>query len=288
MKIAYLFIVYNKPNDVFNLIRLLDNGKNSFFIHFKKGFSFDVPNDIKSNAKVTFATKRYKSGWAGFKVIEATIHLMQLASESQDKSNYFINMSGSCYPVYSNDFIEKRLENLKYSVIEGLKLPSTKLQGGGLSKINYPWFHDELQDFNPYLKKYLHKSLHAIYKLFNLKRKFPGGYEPYFGSQWWALTSEAANEVLQSHKNNESLYKFFKRVWASDEQYIQTVVYNSKTLKEKLINQPFRYIDWNTNGPPKTLILDDYPKILQSECLFARKVDQVVSEKLIIQLRSKF
>jgi|688.fasta_scaffold00005_151 hypothetical protein len=286
MKIAYLFIVYNKPLDVFNLVRLLDNGKNTFFIHFKKGVSFTVPDDIKTKVNVIFAKKRFKAGWAGFKVIEATIHLMQLAFESEYTFDYYINMSGSCFPVYSNSIIEKKLKTIQHSVIEGIKIPNPSLQNEGLPKIIYPWFQDELQNCNRYLKKYFHKILHVFLKIINLKRKFPAGYDPYFGSQWWALTQEAVVEVLQSYTNNKLLYIFFKRVWASDEQYIQTVVYNSPRLEGKLINQPFRYIDWNTNGPPKTLTILDYQKILQSDRLFARKIDSVISDKLIHQMLS--
>lgn len=287
MKIAYLFIVYNKPEQVFNLIELLNTPTNAFFIHFKKGFEYEIPDNIRKLDNVFFAKKRYKAGWAGFNVILATLHLIELANNQTEKFDYYINLSGSCFPVKSNKYIEDYLSKQNLNFIEGIKLPSDKLEDFGLSKIDYPWFQDELQNFNPYFKKYFHKTIHFFYKLFKIKRKFPKGYDPYFGSQWWALTNEAIEILLKLVYSEKKVLNFFKRSWASDEQYIQTVIYNSKQLSKKIKNQAFRYIDWNTNGPPKTLTIEDYDKIKESGLPFARKFDIYESKDLISKLTTK-
>ncbi len=281
MKIAYLLIVYNNSDQVFKLVRKLNTSNNSFYIHFKLGYDFIVPPDIELMTNVHFSEKRYLAGWAGFKVILANFYLMEMALKSEVEYDYYINLSGNCYPIYSNLIIEEKLSGINKSIIEGIRLPNEIFKEGGLNKIKYPWFQDEFQLFNPYLKKYLHKLIHIPYKLFNIKRKFPEKLKPYFGSQWHALTHEAVL-VLQEFKTNHSdSFNFFKRCWCSDEQVIQTILYSSDKLKDKIINQPFRYIDWNTNGPPKTLIKSDFKKIIKSGHLFARKFDKDISAELI-------
>jgi hypothetical protein len=68
------------------------------------------------------------------------------------------------------------------------------------------------------------------------------------------------------------IYKFFKYTWAPDELFFQTVLYNSPLLKD-IENRSLWYIDWRTNGPPKTLSLEDISPLRQTDALFARKFD---------------
>ncbi|HWY10650.1 MAG TPA: beta-1,6-N-acetylglucosaminyltransferase [Bacteroidia bacterium] len=287
MKIAYLIISPKNPLQVYNLIHALSNGKNHFFIHLKKGMEFEIEK-INKLPNVCFSEKKHRSGWAGFKVLLATIDLIKLAKKADPDFDYYINLSDSCYPIYNNEIIEKYLFTHNFNFIEGLKLPSNKLDAGGLQKIELPWFQDEFQDLNPYVKKYLHKAIHLIYRILNIKRSFPKEYDAYFGSQWWALTNFAVDILLNSVNNEKKLLNFFKRSFAADEQYIQTVIYNAKELEDKIINKPFRYVDWNTNGPPKTLTMTDYNDILQSGFLFARKFDHENEPEIIRALNVTF
>jgi hypothetical protein len=285
LKIAYLIIAHNEPENVFNLVRTLHKNDVVFFIHFKKGVLFEVPPDILNLGNVLFAKERYLAGWCGFNVIRANMHLLELACNQSSKFDYYINLSGNCFPIHSNEYISNYLLNNPFNFIEGEKLPSERLHKLGLSKIEFPWFQDELQKVNPYFKKYFHKSLHAILNFFKIKRKFPERYHPYFGSQWWALTHEAVGILIISFRNEKKLVNFFKQSWCADEQYMQTVIFNSILLKDKIRNQTFRYIDWNSNGPPKILTIEDSKKILSSGKLFMRKIDLIRSAGLIELLR---
>jgi hypothetical protein len=281
MRIAYLLLAHNKIDQVFNLVRCLNYPDNGIFIHIKEGVNFEIPDDIQKMSNVHFATKRYLAGWCGFSVIMANLHLLELAMNSIIQYDYFINLSGSCFPMYSNEYIASYLEKNQYIYIEGHKLPYDKLTKGGLAKILYPWYQDKFQNLNPYVKKLFHKIIHIPYLVFSVHRKTPKQIDQYFGSQWWAITFEVANLVLKSAKENPTLLKFYKKCWCTDEQYFQTVIFNTPELKDKIKNGPFRYIDWNTNGPPKTLVVDDYQKLIDSKFLFARKFDSVLSKDLI-------
>lgn len=284
MKIAYLILAHQNPAQVFNLIHRLNSVDNYFFIHFKKGLDFEVPEDLSLMNNVNFAKIRYKSGWCGFKVILANLHLIELAQETNVNFDYYINLSSNCYPIHSNDFIDQNLSKSNKIYLEGHLLPYHKLENNGLPKIYFPWFQDSFQNINSYIKKFSHKLLHSPMKLLKIKRKFPADLEPYFGSQWYALTQAAITYLLSYIKNNPKSLLFFKYSWCSDEQVIQSIIFSSPFFSGKIINKPFRYIDWNINGPPKTLTLEDYDKILSSNALFARKFVLNISASLIKML----
>ena len=55
----------------------------------------------------------------------------------------------------------------------------------------------------------------------------------------------------------------------------------SSHLKDKIINNSLWYVDWNTNGPPKTLKIDDWDNLAASDKFFARKFDNKVDERVI-------
>jgi len=288
MNLAYLLIAYGNIEQVFKLIHRLDNYNTYFFIHFKGGHTIKVPDNYKNKKNIILTPNRYKAGWGGFKVVLATLDLLKLAYYSNIKFDYFLNLSKDCYPVKSNRDIELFFtNNYGYSFIEGMEIPNSKIQGGGTYKIELPWFLDELQNINPYLKKLIHLLIHIPYKLFGIKREIPCNLKPFFGSQWWALNDKVVKYILDFTDKNKKVLNFFKHCWAPDELYIQTIVYNNDDLKNFIKNKPFRYLDWNTNGPPKTLTIEDYEKIKKSGELFARKFDYEISKELIEKLDSE-
>ena len=53
-------------------------------------------------------------------------------------------------------------------------------------------------------------------------------------------------------------------------------------------NESLRYVNW-TDGPeyPKTLRLEDYAKIMNSNKLFARKFDETIDKEIIEKIYEK-
>lgn len=60
-------------------------------------------------------------------------------------------------------------------------------------------------------------------------------------------------------------------------------------LKDTIIAKNLRYIDWTDNGRgfPNVLDESDYPKIIQDDSFFCRKVISGRSDKLIELLKKK-
>jgi len=285
MNIAYLIIAHKDIHQVYRLIDRLDAENVYFFIHVKQSYQLTLSPEYAHKKNVVFIDKRFNAGWCGYKVLLATLELIKTALMQEQRFDYFINLSGNCYPIVSNEAIHDYLnDHAGSNFIEGRPLTDSKFPDNGMNKINLPWFQDEFQNFNSYIKKGLHQAIQWPYRLFNLTRKLPGHLLPYGGSQWWALTHEVVQFIYNSSLEHPKLVNFFKRSWCSDELYIQMILYNNDDFKEKLINKPFRFMDWNTNGPPKTLTLDDYDRLMASDHVFARKFDPIGSADLIILL----
>jgi len=77
---------------------------------------------------------------------------------------------------------------------------------------------------------------------------------------------------LADSAENRALFTHFSRRFIPDESLPHTILCNQPDLK--IVNDNLRYIDWSLSGHhPKTLGVEDIPRILASGAHFARKFD---------------
>ena len=100
------------------------------------------------------------------------------------------------------------------------------------------------------------------------------------------LSSECAFYVLEFIESNKKLRRFIRFTWGPDEFIVPTLIMNSK-FKESVVNNNFYYIDWSKGGDnPKTLLTEDYPMLLSSDKMLARKFD-MAEDAVILDLLDK-
>jgi hypothetical protein len=243
-----------------------------------------------------FVSFEYGPSWAMFSVVDGTLSSMRrFACFGYD---YFINLSGQCYPLKSINSIKGLLQDKDFAYMENFKLPAPAYwaNNGGLDRFEYSYYK------NPFfilgdilLNKKTARTLGSLghgpkmfIKLPKLHRQLPYKLEPYGGSAYFCLSKKHVDYVLEYLKNKPNLIAFFKHAFAPDEIFFQTVILNS-VLKETVINDNLRYIDWSKKGvTPAILTIDDADNLLNSPKLFARKFD-IESDKAILDLidRSK-
>jgi len=91
--------------------------------------------------------------------------------------------------------------------------------------------------------------------------------------------------VVNYSKTTKTLLRRMKYSFCSEEIYFPTVIMNSG-FATKIINDNLRYIDWTSKrgGSPAILDKSDFPKLISSNKLFARKFDNHESNELKLLL----
>ena len=109
-----------------------------------------------------------------------------------------------------------------------------------------------------------------------------------YGSQWFSITNEFAEYVIENEKKIDEIFKNTK---CSDELVMQSLIYNSK-FKDNLYDLEFddnveanmRLIDLkgrSKNGSPYVWKISNFKEIENSKCLFARKFDISVDDEIV-------
>jgi hypothetical protein len=293
VKIVYLILAHKHPEQLVRLVRALNTDETSFFVHVDKKTDDELYNQmvcsLVSLPQVHFV-KRRKVYWGHFSQLSATIHSLGEIFSQNIPFDYVVLLSGQCYPIKPNSYIEKTLrENEPNSFMEYSPLPYDKWLDGGLYRIecwHFRWFGRMFgfpikYRFNSRIVSLLWSTLISF---FPVKRKFPRGFKPFGGSQLWVLSRECAEYLNYFVKRNRAFVNFFKLVVNPDEIFFQTAVMNSP-FKERVVNDNLRYICWRDDpNHPAILRADDFENIAKSSSLFARKFDITVDASILDQI----
>ncbi len=212
-------------------------------------------NAQNSNLVITseFITKR-----GSFASVEAPLTAMRCYEDTD--YDYFINLTGECYPIMHPDLIKQDLKGQALGFMEFFELPSNVWHKGGMDRLHNKFY------FISFGKHY------KIITVPRLRKEMPCGLKPYGGSAAFCLHKEHISYILNSLDKNPNIIRFFKHAGYSDEVFFQTILMNS-SFKSQIINDDRRYIDWNRSvgGHPKYLTGTDFEKIMSSNKFFARK-----------------
>jgi len=297
LKIAYLILAHKNVHQVYRLIDILSYHRDSYvFIHLDKKYNINIDKKYDNNNKIYFIKDRVNVSWGGFSIVKSTLKLLSKSTSSY-KFDYYILISGQCLPIKSEKELRDKLkDNEGFSSLQVKNKIMRQDKDNYMYKFYYPVFFDELCFIKsdrikigrkkPYVKKMIVCWVRKIYKLIKIKRKIPKDIEPHFGSQWWILHKDHVKYVLDFIRKRPDVLKYFKHTWAPDELFFQSILMSSP-LKEMIINKSLWYIDWNTNGPPKTLTMDDFDEIVNSDKFFARKFDSLVDSEIIERISEK-
>ncbi|MEH2072688.1 MAG: beta-1,6-N-acetylglucosaminyltransferase [Nostoc sp.] len=283
MRIAYIILAHNYPEQLGRLIYKLNTDNVSFFIHIDKKTDskiyFQIYSQFNKFSNVFFI-KRYNSGWGSFNAVRASLEGINSIVETGIYFDYIIHLSGQDYLIKSNSEICNFLQNNKgKEFLEYFPLPYSKWKKGGFRRIEYWHIRWNNEDFCiPEEREFKSPIASLLYSLLILilpKRKLPEGFAFFGGSAFWCLTGECVKYINDFVKQNPKFINRFNYTSLADELFYQIVILNSP-FKDKVVNDNMRYIDWGDEVEvyhPKVLEKKDFEKIRQSEKLFARKFD---------------
>jgi hypothetical protein len=205
--------------------------------------------------------------WGDFSLVRATLKALNAALSLTPAPDHFVLLSGQDYPIKSAPYIERFFEEHRQNVfMRHFRLPYEPWPSGGSRRIER-W----------------HVRVGRRHVALPLRRRFPDGYEPYGGSQFWSLPREAAAYVSRFAREEASFVRFFEHVYIPDELFFPTMLLNS-SFRDHVLNDNLRHIEWTPSddgGGPKVWLTEDFAKLADSSKLFARKFDATVDQGIL-------
>lgn len=282
MKHAFLILAHNNWPQLKELIQALDDEDFTLFIHIDKrakSFCIDDFKDITNLSRVYFFSE-FKCYWGGYSLVESELLLLKKAS--QIHFDYYHLLSGSDYPIKSNEYIKNffELHNgnefVHFDTDERLAADKELYRRTAL----FHWLQN-------YRKRFKHQWMNNMFTFFEhcllgiqtvlRVNRVPKDVEIYYGSQWFSITDGFVTYVLSQEK---FIKKLFSYTSCSDELVFQTLIMRSD-FKENLfikertnsLESNMRMIDWKrgSNGSPYVWQQKDIEELKVSSCLFARK-----------------
>ena len=286
MKIAILLLIHEFTNQQKILIEHLSKDFD-IYIHVDKRTDIN-PESIANLSKNIYVYKKYKVYWGHYNQIQATLLLFKMANAAK-KYDRYIFISGADLPIKTNKQIIDFFEHTDKEYLMTSKMPCDGLtDNGGFDRIDF--FHARLLNrgkHNPvfiFFARAINKLnlsvLFPILKLFHIRRPRLN-IDYYYGWNWMDLTDNCVSKIITFLRENPKFLYRFKYTRCADEIIFQTIIKNY--IKDiNVENKVLRYIDWHT-GPehPRTYRIEDYNRIINSDCLFARKFNSEVDNEII-------
>ncbi|MDR2977513.1 MAG: beta-1,6-N-acetylglucosaminyltransferase [Streptococcaceae bacterium] len=275
-KIAILMLVHKDKKSVLRLIEHLSCDFD-IYIHIDRRSSMEI-----DNRKGVHVYKRYKTYWGSLNITLATVFLMREAF--QVGYDRYILISGQDLPIKTNQeiisfFNDNKKEYFKYKKLSG----ADKEGEADLDRVvkywpNYSFFGNK----NVLIKAgfYLRK---IAFDLISRVRPRHLDFDFYKGAEWVNLTHNCLGKIFILMEENPKYFKRYKYTLCSDELFFQTTIKMVKGVQ--IVNDSLRYVNWS-DGPERPRIMreEDFCKITGCECLFARKFDQNVDDKIIEEI----
>lgn len=288
MKQAILITAYKDIDQLFDLVNFFDDDFN-IYIHMDKKAKYSEKDFevIKNIANIKLFSTKYNVFWGGFSHLKAILFLVEKAIACPD-NQYFHLISGHDVPIKPISFFKNfPVLNKGSEFISFFEIPKIGwVDNGGLDRIEYYHLND-LFSIKKSIKSYtIAKRFIRLQKKLSIKRKISAKIPKlYSGSTWWSLSRSCLLYVCEYTKESIFFLNRIKYTFCSEEIYFQTVILNS-TFAQHVKNYNYRYIDWKARHGNNPAILDesDYEILVNSDALFARKIDPKISAKLLDKL----
>lgn len=275
MRIAHLIMVHKNAAQVERLLFALRHVDADFYIHLDLKADMADYQYLAALPRVQFITARISARWASFRFVEAIVGSVREVLASGEHYDFINLLSGQDYPIKPIASIHKAL-----SQQVGASFLSVEPEGS-------PWWQGAIQRVEKYHSVYFEfKGQYQLQRLANMllpKRHFPLPYTLYGSADgsWWTMSAACASYLVRFIDEHPEICQFGRFTWGSDEFMIATILMNSP-LKETIINDNHRYIDWSAGGAnPKVLALADADALARSPKWFARKFDVDYDAKIL-------
>lgn len=275
-KHAYLIIAHHEFEYLKRLLGMLDDKRNDIYILIdSKAEGYNKSELLQSChfSKVFLCEEQIAISWGSFSLIEAEYILLKTAYKCGGYSYYHL-ISGNDIVLKNQDYIHAFFEKTDLEYIHFCSEEDNRLFR---ERYCLYYFFRESVGKTKGIKFIMERCLVHIQKWIKVDRSRKNPLVFYSGSNWFSITEKMVELAIQSEDWVKSTFKYS---FCCDEVFLQTIAMNSN-LKEKIAPVGnLRKIAW-VKGEAYVWKEDDLEELLKCEELFARKVSQNQSGKLI-------
>ena len=296
MKVLYFIQSHKNPEQVCRLVNLIKKSSSNAQVIINHNFSSSYL-DLSSLKQFSgiYLIKRDKSARRGDdSVFDIYLNTINWLFDQNFDFDWLICLSGQDYPIQPISDIEAFLATTEYDGfinywdILSEESPWGKEAGRkrffaqyiSLPQWSKWWLRkvSRIEPFIPFLK------IQWRFALIGLEAKstpFNDNFKCYGGWYWNTLSRKCVYFLRNYLEEHPELLKFYKRTLAPEESLIATVLVNSNQFN--LCNDCLRYLDFPSElfGYARSLTIDDYAKIVSSNCHFARKFEPKPDDKIL-------
>lgn len=270
MKVTFLLLAHQHPRIIQRLMTSLTAAGHSVVVHYDQNASdadFESLKEAFAEAPDVRFSKRVRVGWGHWTIIAAVLECVDTIKEAGWTPDYVYHVSGSDYPIRPASELNAFLtRNAGKNFIEGVPADTTMWVKGGPQKERYQFRHY----FSWRDRQRLSQTTMRLQRALRLNRRFVGGLTPYIGSQWWLLTWQTLQTVLEFGRRPD-VVNFFKTTLIPDELYFQTLVYNLTPSANIYGRAPTLY-QFSDYMVPVVFCVDRAEYLMRQPFFMARKI----------------
>jgi hypothetical protein len=291
VRTVYVVNAYKQPELVGRLVDRIVTPTSGCMLHVDaKATGFDALLERYAGHPGVELLPRRPIYWAGGALLQLQVEAVR-AALGYPEAEHVLYLTGQDYPLKPVEALHAHLEaHPGRSFLQGRPLPAADWADGGLPRYErYHWVVRGRPVVVPGPCPWPVRGVRRAWRITDRvpPRRMPDGLAPHGGSGVWGLTREAASYVVDLVARRPGVLRFFRKVWAPDEMFFQTVLMSSP-LRDRIIHDDLHQIVWDDDGrggtTPRTFTAEDLPALLASPKFFGRKFDAQVSAGVLDQL----
>jgi len=266
--VGFVILAHENLHRVAQLVSVLAQNKCPVVVHVDQKTSQSDFRQLKESLAqfdlVKF-TKRTNAEWGRMSLVKATQKASaQMLSEFPNVGHVMLN-SGCCVTTRPTEqLIDHLSKHQGTDFIESVSVSSKKWVQDGLSTERFKFYFP----FSWKQDRWLFDKFTWLQRKLKVNRKPPDNLVPHLGSQWWCLTRQTLDRILNDPQRRK-YDRYFAKTWIPDESYFQTL---ARKHSERLESSSLTWAKFDADGKPFTLYDDHLDLIPRSGPFMARKV----------------
>ncbi len=265
---AIAILAHNNLGRVTQLVRFLSDAGLYVCVHVDQSVSADSFNKFKtslSNYSDVLWAKRIECDWGHFSLVEATLCMSSEILAKWPDAGHVMLLSGDSLPIRAPaEFAAYLQENQGVDFIESVAIGNDNWITGGLGierfTLSFPFsWKKQRQLFDLWVE---------VQRKLRIKRRIPNELRPHIGSQWWCLSRQTLEAILND-PDRPQYDAYFRKCWIPDESYFQTLArIHARTIESRSL----LFSRFDHQGKP-TAFYDDHAELLVTiDAFFVRKI----------------